>query len=47
MEEGRGFPSNEVEPQKGAKAAKIAHTKSSSEGPVVERGRDRQSKALA
>jgi len=44
VEEGRGFSSKKFEPQKGAKTAKTIHTRSSSEGPVVERGRGRQSK---
>ena len=47
MEEGKGLPSKEVEPQKGAKAAKTAHTRSSSEGSMVERGYDHQVKVPA
>ena len=41
MEEGRGLPTKEAEPQKGAKVARIGQTRSSSEGSIVDRGRDR------
>ena len=41
MEEGRGLPTKEAEPQKRAKVARIGQTRSSSEGSIVDRGRDR------
>ena len=40
VEEGKGLPSKEGEPQKGAKAAKTIHIGSSSEGSMMERGND-------
>ena len=40
VEEGKGLPSKEVDLQRGAKVAKTAHTRSSSEGSMVERGLD-------
>ena len=47
VEEGKGHPSKEAKPQKGAKAAKTTHTRSSSEGSMVERGHDCQVKTPA
>ena len=47
VEEGKGLPSKEGESQKRAKAAKTTHTKSSSEGSMVERGNDCQVKIPA
>ena len=47
VEEGKGLPSKEGEPQKGAKAAKTTHTRPSSEGSMVERGNDCQVKIPA
>ena len=44
VEEGKGLPAREVESQKGAKVARTAQTRSSSEGSVVERGHDRRTK---
>ena len=40
VEEGEVVPSKELEPQKGAKIAKGAQTRSSSVGAIVERGHD-------
>ena len=42
VKEGKGHPSKEGEPQKGAKAAKTTHIRSLSEGSLVERGHDHQ-----
>ena len=47
VEEGNGVPSKEVEPQRGAKAAKTTYSRSSSERSMVERGLDRQVKVPA
>ena len=47
VEEGNGLPSKVAEPQRGAKAAKTIHTRSSSERSMVERGLDRQVKVPA
>ena len=47
IEEVKGFLSRDIEPLKGAKAAKTAHTPTTSEGPIMERGCDHQSRAPA
>ena len=47
MEEGKGLPAREAEPQKGAKEARTAQTRSSSEGSVVKRGHDHCTKVQA
>ena len=47
MEEGKGLPAREIEPQKGAKVARTVRTRSSSEGSVVEKGRGRRTKVQA
>ena len=44
VEEEKGLPAREVEPQKGAKVARTAQTRSSSERSIVERGHDRRTK---
>ena len=47
VEEGNGLPSKEAKPQKGAKVARTMQTRSSSEGSIVERRHDRQTKVQA
>lgn len=47
VDEGKDHLPKEVEPQKGAKAAKTTHTRSSSKGSIVERGHDRQIEVAA
>ena len=44
MEEGRGVPSKEIEPQRRAKVAKTTRIKSSSKGAPGDRGRDLRTK---
>ena len=41
VEEGEVVPSKEPEPQKEAKVVKVAQTRFSSKGAIVERGHDR------
>ena len=47
MEEGRGITTKEPEPHKGDKVDRIAQMRSSSEGAIVEWGRDRRTKVQA
>lgn len=44
VEEEKGVSTKKAEPQKGAKLARTAQTRSSSEGPIMERGRDHLTK---
>ena len=47
MDERKGLPPREAEPQKGAKVARTMQKRSSSEGSIVERGHDHQAKVQA
>lgn len=47
MEERRNLPSKEVEAQRGAKQARVMQTRSSSEGAIIYRRGDQQTKVLA
>jgi len=44
MEEGRGVPPKEIEPQRGAKVAKTTQMRSSSDGAPGDKGRDLHTK---